>query len=180
VLYRDLYAEEVQDRELLRSAVSIPLALLTILGSGIAYLFRGLPVAPDTLLGCWHTIALAGAALAFCIAAVFLIMSYHGHVYERVPSPNQIKTYEEALNIYHGSSEAGRAEATATFQSFLRSRYTEAADRNMYTNIKRSAYLYRANAAVIACLVLAALAVPPHIILASRQSMIPAQRTDCH
>jgi len=84
-------------------------------------------------------------------------------VYERVPFPAKIKEYEDGVRTYFGETEHGPARAEARFEAFLRESYTKAADRNADTNLKRSAYLYRANGTIIIAFVLVALAFIPHI-----------------
>lgn len=175
MLYRDLYTEEIQHREHLRGAVAVPIALLTLVGGAIAYLFKDFSV-PGTLFDWWFVIALAGATLSFGVAVVFLIKSYHGHTYERIPFPGHIKRYEDGLRLHFGDSEEGRAQAGSTFEAFLRDCHTRAADRYTETNLKRSAYLYHANGWIITSLVLVALALPPHI--ARQPEAAARQKTD--
>ena len=164
MLYRDLYKEEMEHREQLRNAVAIPIALLTVLGGALAYLWKDYHP-PTNGLEWWLAIAGAGALLAFIVAIVFLILCYHGNVYKRIPFPAKIKDYEDGVRKHFGETQPGRMQADLQFKAFLRDRYTNAADRNAETNIKRSAYLYRANGTIIIAFVLVALAVIPHIAI---------------
>jgi len=164
LLYRDLYTEETGHRDQLRNAVAIPIALLSIIAGALAYLSKDFHL-PTNGLEWWLTITGAGASLAFLAAVVFLIICYLGGLYERIPSPAKIKEYEDGVRKHFGESALGRAQADAQVEAFLREAYAKAADRNTSTNLNRSAYLYRANAAIVVSFVLVALAVIPHIAI---------------
>jgi len=73
MLYRDLYTEEMEHREQLRNAVAIPVALLTILGGSLGYLWKDFHLPASGLDWCF-TIAGGGALVAFVVAIAFLIL----------------------------------------------------------------------------------------------------------
>lgn len=164
MLYRELYTEEMEHREQLRNAVAIPIALLSILGGALAYLWKDFSL-PHDPLGWWLAIAGAGALIAFVVAIVFLGLSYHWNDYERIPFPTKIKSYEDGVRKHFGETDTGRVQAASHVEAFLRDAYTKAADLNAETNLNRSAYLYRANRMIIIAFVLVGLAVIPHIAI---------------
>ena len=159
MLFRQLYEDELRFREHLRTATSLPVGLMALLGGALAYLARGVRVQNDFVSWGFLT-ALAAAVYYFLRTAYFLIRGYHGYTYQRIPSPAQLKRYRDELREYYVSIGEPPERAASEFAEFLDARYCEAAEKNTYANLAKSENLFRATSALVYCLILAALCVP--------------------
>src|ERR1035437_470985 len=143
-LLKDLYDAEWQRRDQLGAALGIPLAVLTVVASVIAFAvqradFRRPYVGLLALL-------LAGVA-GFCFARAvrLLVRSFHGHLYRGIPYPAEITKYEDELYRRHRAAGNADTFAEVDFHELLRDRYGDAADRNARINALRGELLFQAN-----------------------------------
>jgi hypothetical protein len=158
--YRDLYRDEIDHHEKLRSAIAVPLGLLTILASLLATMLRGYELGDVSrdILFFWGL----GAGIWFVGRCAYHMMrSYHGHLYKAMPSALEQKLHHEALKAWHSQFGNGAAAADADFNEYLEEKYAAAADHNYFVNSRKSEYLYRANAALMYSAILSALTFVP-------------------
>jgi hypothetical protein len=158
------YDAEWQRRDQLQAAASIPLAVLTVLGSAIVYLLQAFDSESAWLVAAfWISVTVAGAA--YGVAVYMLVRSYFGYMYRRIPLPSQLVAYESAIREYlaAGGKASGLA-LRADLNDHLSRAYVAATDRNAVNNINRGHYLHKANAASVVALVFAVLAAAPFAI----------------
>jgi hypothetical protein len=156
--FEELYRVELAERERLRSAVAIPLGLLTIFGGAIGGIVPALWWVPSAS-GIALIVLACAATISFLFALYHLIRSYHGHTYKALPFALDCKRYRDELRGWYAAQGMDTAAADAESRSYIEDQCAVAVDHNSRVNAARSAHLYQANAAVICCglFVLAAL-----------------------
>lgn len=157
---KELYEAEWARRDQLQSAVSTPLGVLTLLGTGIAYCYVGFqPKWPAATV--LFVIAEITAGVFFSFAAYCLVRSYVGYVYRRIPFPSEIFQFYSDLKIFHVVSGSSDTVCDSEYSDFLVKCLIDATDRNSENNAKRGEYLHLANKVSVWCMIaLAAAAVP--------------------
>ncbi len=167
-LYREFYFFEWNRREQITSATNIPIALATILGGVIAFLLRTYPYKEQSHSP-WETglftILIGAAAVSLLWGISFLIRSYHGYNYKRIPVPGKLRDHYDEIHAYHKEwTEADAAEAAEeAFDSYLRERLADATDRNAENNRLKAGRLHSGVKRLIASLVFAAGAIVPYL-----------------
>jgi hypothetical protein len=160
--FRDWYKAELERRNELVSAVGIPIAVLTGLGSAVGFMASGFSY-QSRVINTLFVISLSGAVLSFAFATALLIRSYWGHAYAVMPAPEKVKKYRDELLEYH-SAHGTVDKFEAEFKDFLERKLVTATQINATSNNARALWLHRANAALIAVLVCTTLAGVPYVI----------------
>lgn len=161
--FEELYKSELEHKERLRGAVGLPLGLLMVIGGLLGTMSESMelrPALPSVLF--W--IAVTGGVVYFVRAAYFLIRAYHGHVYKGMPFALQRKEYRDQLREWHAKYGGGAHEGDVEYENHLERLYAEAADRNADVNTVKSEYLFSANASLIVCVILTAIAFLPYAV----------------
>jgi hypothetical protein len=160
--FKSLFECEEARREQLRSAVTMPVGVLTVivslLGTTLVSYWKG-----SGWLHCLFSAFWITAIVSAIFAVVFLVRSYHGHKYKGMPTPLPLWAYLSALRQWHekyGSTE----QALADFEAYLEHHYATAGDYNTKRNDIRSELLFLANRAVVLTAVFAALAYIPYTV----------------
>ena len=161
--FEELYKSELEHRERLRGAVGLPLGLLMVIGGLLGTMSQSIELRP-ALLSVLFWIAVTGGVVYFVRAAYFLVLSYHGHVYKAMPFALQRKEYRDQLREWHAKYGGGAGEGDVEFANYIERLYAEAADRNAYVNTVKSEYLFSANASLILCVILTAIAYLPYAV----------------
>jgi hypothetical protein len=146
--YKAFYDAEMAQRDQLRGAVGTPIGLLTLLGALLGTMAQKYVITND-----WVTIAFTtffGTA-SYCIlrGAYYLMRSYHGHVYKRMPTALELRQYRDQLISWHRQQASDEPTAEREFEDYLTDQYAKAADRNAYVNLEKSSYLFATNRAII-------------------------------
>jgi hypothetical protein len=174
-LYEKLYETEWQRREHLQAALSIPLGILVLLGSGLLVLVRQFDTRDAVLkLVFWPTFVLACAA--FATATYMVVRSFYGYVYSRIPLPSELYRHHEALKA-HYEALGKPSLADQEFELYLMRRYINAGDRNSVHNANRGEYLHKANRSIVLALSATALCAVPYAI-AVRATRSEPQRVE--
>lgn len=156
----ELYKQETEHRERIRTALGVPVGLLVVIGGGLGAMLQSAWIEVGVL--CIFFWLLASASCGFFLKAMyFLVRSYHGHVYRQMPFPAEQLRYRDGLREWHNKYGGGQVEADREYAAYLEDRYTDAADHNAYVNVAKSEYLFRANASMVNCVVLTVLAFVP-------------------
>ena len=160
---RDRYEYELQRKEQLTAQLTLPVAVLGLLGSAIVAMARsfsyGLP-----LLTIPFMIILSGAGMAFLVCLVYLGRSYHRQTYVFLPLLEATDQSRNEFLKFASVMAGGEAEVLDEFEKQMRGRIINAADRNTETNDARSGLLHRARLALFVVLLLATVAGLPYVI----------------
>lgn len=157
---KEFYDAEVQTRDQLRGAVSIPIGLLSVLGTVLLAMVG--KFASDSLALTWlFTTAIICSAYFVLRAAYYASRVIHGQQYARLPTALELVNYQR--NVYewetqYGNAIAAQKIAEAAVESHLQSVYATAADHNALKNNYKSDKLYRCNRAMVFAACLAAVA----------------------
>lgn len=162
--YQKLYDAEFENRERLRSALGIPIALLTLLGGILGTMVPTIG-ADGTFLRSCFIFGFTCAACFFVVAVYSLIRAYHGYEYEGVPTLLDLRQYHAVLTKHFSDHGAAGTLADVAFSDYLEGALAAATGKNATINATKTAFLWWANNTVILCGVCTALAFIPHAYL---------------
>ena len=97
-------------------------------------------------------------------AVYFLARVYLGHSYKMAPFACEQRDYKIELREWYLKQGKDPEEAEAEFAAWIESQYAEDADYNARSNYDKREYLFRANKAVVTCLILAVLTFLPFAV----------------
>jgi hypothetical protein len=160
---KDRYEYELQRKEQLTGQLTLPVAVLGLLGSAIVAMARSFSY-QGMLLSVAFVVILGGASLAFLLCLVYLGRSYHRQTYVFLPLLDDTEQSREEFLKFAPVMAGGEAEVLHEFEKQMRGRMISAADRNTQTNDERSGLLHRARLALFLVLLLSALAGMPYVI----------------
>ncbi|OFW47291.1 MAG: hypothetical protein A3J29_08875 [Acidobacteria bacterium RIFCSPLOWO2_12_FULL_67_14b] len=160
---RNRYDYELQRKEQLTAALTLPVAVLSALGGAIVAMARSFSYLEPLLTWSFGTI-LAAEGFAFVACLAYLARAYHRQTYVFLPMLGEIDKSREEFLEFAPAMAGGEAEVIEAFETQMRQRMIEAADRNTQTSDERSGLLHRARLALYAVLVLTAAAGIPYVI----------------
>lgn len=79
--YKQNYDAELTQREHLRAAVGTPIGLLTLIGTGLAYMYQKFDYALDPAAVLFTPLVLSSTAAAI-VSGWHLVHAMHGHTYK--------------------------------------------------------------------------------------------------
>jgi hypothetical protein len=161
--FEELYKHELDQRERLRAAVSVPLGLLIVIGSLLGVMLQSFWVEAG-ILGFVFYLAVIGSAWFFVRTMYFLARSYHGHVYKAMPLALERWRYRDQLRDWHTKYGTGPEAGDQEFGEYLERLYAEAADHNAGINLAKSEYLFRANQSIVRCAIFTVFAFVPFTV----------------
>jgi len=141
-LYRQLYFEELRRKEELRSALALPVGMLTVLGGVIAIYIRVL--GRSSISDPWVVLLGIGTLLlmgTFLLTVTHLIKSYHDYTYSFVPYAPDLEEAFANLMEYHEA----KGQARADFEAELIGSFSKAHKINAFNNDSKSGHLHNAN-----------------------------------
>ena len=157
------YDFELQRKEQLTTALTLPVAVLTVLGGAIVAMAQAFSYR-DTLLTWLFSPVLGVDGIAFFMCLAYLASAYHRQTYVFLPLLREIdRSREEFLEFAHVMA-GGEAEVLDEFEKQMRGRIIDAADQNTQTNDTRSGLLNRARLALYAVLLFTAIAGVPYVV----------------
>jgi hypothetical protein len=160
---KDRYDFELERKERLTDALTLPVAVLTVLGGLIAVMARSFTYG-DTVLT-WVFLGLVTAdTVAFAVCLVYLAQAYYTQVYVYLPSLKDLRQAENDLQEFYEAAEMEPAGAQEDFNASLEERIIEATDANTRSNDQRSFWLHGSRVALLVVLGLTALAGVPYIV----------------
>lgn len=149
---KERYDFELQRKEQLTSALTLPVGVLSGLGGLMAAMVRSFP--HKTL---WFTVPFGVAfsldVVAFFFCLVHLARAYHRQKYIYLPLLRELEEWEEEFRDFNSYVKGTGGDIEETFSTHLRERIIEAADRNTGNNEHRSGLLHRARVALFAVLI---------------------------
>jgi hypothetical protein len=160
---RNRYDYELQRKEQLTAALTLPVGVLGGLGGAIVAMARSFSYSDPPLTWSFAPVlGLDGVAFFFCLA--YVTHAYHRQTYVFLPLLTDIdKSRDEFLDFAHVMA-GGEAEVLDEFENQMRRRIINAADRNTETNDARSGLLHRARLALFAVLFLTVVAGFPYVV----------------
>jgi len=159
---KDRYDYELQRREQLTAALTLPVGVLTILGGAMVAMARSFSY-KDCLLTWVFGILLGLTGIAFFLCMLNLGRAYHRQTTTYLPLLGDLqKVREEWRAFYEEAHQRGAGDDS--FQHELEARIIAAADRNTQRNDLRSHYLYLSRIALFAVLVLTAMMGIPYVV----------------
>jgi hypothetical protein len=147
-----LYERELERREHLISAVSLPAGILAIVGGLLGAVATDFSYSVK-ILSPFFTVALIAAGLCFVWSLVFLVRAHVGHTYTYLANPEELRQFYVGTLAHYSDQPDPAAAAKVDFDDFLIRRYVAAADKNTNTNDRKSETLHQANRALATALV---------------------------
>ena len=140
---QELYFHEWQRKEEISAASALPVALLSAFLGADVFLIRGFEYE-----GGWSTnsflVLIAVSVVVQLIAAWWIIRSYYGYWYERIPATRVLLKYKSDLIKYYEQTGGTAEEAEKEFESYYVERLAEATDSNRDNNLKAGDALHNA------------------------------------
>ena len=159
---KDRYDYELQRREQLTAALTLPFGVLIVLGGAMAAMARSFSY-KDDLLTWVFGILLGLAVIAFFLCILNLGRTYHRQTYIYLPLLGDLQEVREEWRAFYEAAHQ-RGAADDSFQHELEARIIDAADRNTRNNDQRSRYLFWSRLALFAVLVLTAMMSIPYVV----------------
>ena len=173
---RNRYDYELQRKEQLTTALTLPVGVLGGLGSLLAVMARTFSYEHRLLT--WSFVpVLFFAVAAFFGCLVQLARAYHRQTYVFLPLLSNIEESRDEFLRFAPLMAGGEAEVLADFEKQMRHRMIDAADRNTETNDGRSKLLHQAREWLFGLLLLTATAGLPYVLDHLRMLVMPRQTT---
>ena len=157
------YEYELSRKEQLTAQLTLPVAVLGLLGSAIVAMARSFSYT-DMATTVAFIVLIGAAGLAFLVCLAHLGRSYHRQTYVFLPTLEATDQSRDEFLKFAPVMAGGEAEVLHEFEKQMRGRIINAADRNTETNDERSAFLYRARLALFAVLLLSTVAGLTYVI----------------
>ena len=160
---KDRYDYELQRREQLTTALTLPVGVLTVLGGAMVAMARSFSY-EDRLLTWTFGISLGLTAIAFGVCLLRLALAYHPQKYIYLPLLAAIKKSKEEFLEFAKVMAGGESEVLDEFETQFHEHIISAADRNTQNNDYRSDQLQLARINLFAVLILTTLMGIPYVI----------------
>ncbi len=161
---KERYDFELQRKEQLTSALTMPVGVLSVLGGALTAMARSFTY-HDPLVTGFFLVFLVSAVVCFFVCAFRLIRAYHAQTYIYLPLLGEFEQYEEEDRQWRSYVEhnGGDLSAEEDFDSWLRKRIINAADANTKSNDQRSKWLHQSRTWLFAVFCSTALAGIPYV-----------------
>jgi len=160
---KNRYDYELQRKEQLTAALTLPVGVLTVLGGAVVAMARTFSYSSVPLAWGFDSLLLM-VCVAFLTCLVQLVRAYHRQTYVYLPLLRELDSSREEFLEFARHVDGGETDVIQAFEGQLRRRLIDAADRNTQTNDERSGFLHRARLALFGVLVLTAFAGIPYVI----------------
>lgn len=163
--YETLYATELKRKEELRTALTLPTGILTVLGGVIAIYLREIGSAIAAGAGTSGSTAALGVfvfllIISFLVTVGHLLSSYHDYTYDYVPYATDLEqAYQEYVDHFDTLEEAD-----SEFEASVLASLISAQRKNAFNNDSKSSKLHEANQTLVYCLVLALICSVPYFL----------------
>lgn len=150
---KEAYISELERRDSLRRALSLPMGLSIVFAGGLFSLFKHFNWEPtltwsETLFG----ISWIMGFTFLMVAVWYLIRSHIGYEYAYVPTPKEIWEYYDKLTEYYASgTEEGCPDTDVN--DYMAREYADNAHHNALNNNSKSSRLHRASLCLLGTLV---------------------------
>jgi hypothetical protein len=174
--YKEHYFLEATRKNDLTNALSLPLAILSLLIGGLAVVARKIHVPLDPLAILQLTL-MALAVVFILLTVYFFIRSYYNYEYGYVPTPLEIKTYQEKLIAYYISlgvaPDAANQKSKVDVLAHIDAEYAKHADLNAKNNNRKSSFIHNANSSLIVAVILTLAVAATYLVASIRTASQP-------
>jgi len=161
--YKNHYFFELNRKDQLSSAVTIPAGLITLVGGAIIAIFNTIDK-PFNCLEKAELFLLILATVTIFVAIFFLIKSYFNYGYGYIATSLKIMTYKKELEDFHKDDEGADKIVQDKIEDFVNKEYVKYTDLNTRNNDRKSSFIHKANWALILSIILIVLAGIPHVV----------------
>jgi hypothetical protein len=161
--FEALYYHELSERERIRSAISVTVGVLALLGGLLGSMIQTAWI-DTTAAGATFAALMVLSIASFLTALIYAVRSYHGEPYQIMAFAMECREYRDQLIAWHTLYGGGKDGAAEEFSAYLEAQYAVAAEANAWVNWRRSALLSSANRAAILCGFAALAAFAPLVI----------------
>lgn len=164
---RRQYDHEVDRQDKVVSSLSLPVGILTALGTAGYAMIQGFSYSMSDVTAAFY--ALTGAnIIAFAVALFHLRRAMFGQTYEYLPRLFELRKYHDGLVAYYAGQghtvEEAQASADSEFEEYLAGKMIKAGTKNAINNDEKSKGRYYANWCVFIVLIITALMVVPYAV----------------
>jgi hypothetical protein len=154
-LYEKLYFHEAESREKLNARLQMPLALIISLIGAVAFLLQNYEHKGLSGFAVAFGLLLSLAVVAILLAAYYFTRSWFNNTYSFLPAARDTEAYRQTLLETYRPYPDGEKLAADYFTDYLLNYYVERSSENTACNDRRSLYVHRTNAALIATAIIA-------------------------
>lgn len=162
---KERYNYELQRKEQLTSALTLPVGILTAIVGALAAMARSFTYDIPIVTGLF--IFFLGGGLVSAIGCVYrLWRAYHAQTYIYLPLLQQLENWEEDERQWRSYVVGSGGEIPPDeddFETWLRKRIIDAADRNTKSNDQRSKWMHQSRVWLFALFCFAAVASIPYV-----------------
>lgn len=148
---REQYRFELQRKNELLNAVSLPVGVLSALGSLVVLMAKGYSYSSWTRIP--FGLCVLADVIFFLTATFSLARAYVGLTYVRIPRPGAIASFKADLEAFYVGLGYPPESGDPDFLEQLTHWYVDAADQNMANNERLSEHLERAAQGLIGLLI---------------------------
>lgn len=165
--FRALYFSEIERKQHLTNALTVPTGIATILGGIIAYYVRTFDWQDVDAIGVVFIVLLFVSVLLLGLMIYHLGKSYRRKPYSYLAYANELKAHYDMLVAEAGEAPTAKALAESIFEEHVNNQLAAYAMSNANHNEQREADLVRSHRYMVATLIFLALcAIPFYIITA--------------
>jgi len=161
--YKNHYFFELNRKDQLASAVTIPAGLITFIGGAIIAILNTIDK-PFNCLEITELFLLILATVAILVSIFFLIKSYFNYGYGFIATSLEIMKYKKELEEFYNDDEDKDKIVQNKIESFVNKEYVKYTDLNTRNNDRKSSFIHKANWALIFSIILMVLAGIPHVV----------------
>jgi len=143
VLYESIYKAEVERREKLLSRMSLPIALITAILGGWAYMVKSFSLNERAIWGGLFLFFIILTFAAVSLMFYFLTRSLYGFVDKLMPAAQELKNYHDTLCATYDGYTDKDALVDKYFNDFMRDSYVKYATINSNNNDLRLDCIYK-------------------------------------
>jgi hypothetical protein len=162
-IYKDHYQFEWDHRSHLTSALNVPIAVATVIGSALAVMAQSFSYQANLTTYLFVVLIVLSVA-SIVVAVFFLFRALHGYEYQRTPTPAVLKKYYDDLVQWHESNGSDSLTAENEFDEYFHQKIAEAVENNATNNKRKSGYLYRTNLTLAISLLFVGLSSIPFLV----------------
>ena len=164
--HKENYFFEIERKDKLNGSLSFPVGIIALMGGAVSVMAKAISLPPSDgqkIL----IVLLVLAGLCLVVSCYYLVRTYWGHPYKYMPYSGELLDYRKGLcDFYVASGKAQQVADSTSDQElldYITAQYAAGATFNAKSNNTKSATLFKANAFIIASLVLAVSAIPSYL-----------------
>jgi hypothetical protein len=171
--FKDSYESEIERMHKLDSAVTLPAAIVTVLGGWVVFYAQNFPSSSWNVFFILFVVFLVAASVLWIGSIYYLIQSYFGYKYELIANPDDVAIFLTGLRNHFGAIDPPQENIDETvdneLRDFLVEQYQAAATTNRAANMQRIRWGYRSNRCLVGMLIALGLSVLPFWVAFERK-----------